>query len=148
MKKFVIHYNYYATIDVEVLAENEEEAKAKADQITPDPGDFDFTLNEQTVIDQMDGIDLPALTDQLRSRVKEYIERHQSAFMPIHFHLTAEVDSEWNGKAYVPIRDNVISLSLDATGEEVLVSFEDSERMALDDLSDIDQYSIAVTVLR
>ena len=121
MKKFVIHYNYYATINVEVLAENEEEAKAKANQITPDPSDFDFTLNEQTVIDQMDGIDLPALTDQLRSRVKEYIERHQSAFMPLHFHLTAEVDSEWHGKTYVPIRANVVSLSLDATGNDVLV---------------------------
>ena len=33
MKKFVIHYNYYATADVTVLADSKEEAIEKADQI-------------------------------------------------------------------------------------------------------------------
>ena len=30
MKKFVIHYNYYATVDVTVLANSKEEAIEKA----------------------------------------------------------------------------------------------------------------------
>ena len=148
MKKFVVHYNYYATIDVEVLAENEEEAKAKADQVSPDPNDFDFSLNERTVIDKEEGIDLPALTDALCDRVREYVTSNQTGFMPILFHLSVEVSSDWNGKAYVPERDRVVSLSLDETGKGVLVSFEHSERMALDELRDMDQYYIAVGVLR
>ena len=55
MKKYTIHYNYYATIDVEVLAENEEEAKLKADLVEVDANDYDFSLKEQSVVDVEDG---------------------------------------------------------------------------------------------
>ena len=38
MKKYVVHYNYYATVDVEVFAESEEEAMQKADQVCVEIG--------------------------------------------------------------------------------------------------------------
>ena len=44
MKKFVIHYNYYATVDVTVLANSKEEAIEKADQIEFDNNDFELDL--------------------------------------------------------------------------------------------------------
>ena len=42
MKKFVIHYNYYANVDVTVLANSKEEAIDKADQIEFDNNDFEL----------------------------------------------------------------------------------------------------------
>ena len=42
MKKFLVHYNYYATVDVVVLANSKEEAIEKADQIELSNDEFDL----------------------------------------------------------------------------------------------------------
>ena len=47
MKKFVIHYNYYATVDVTVLANSKEEAIEKADQIEFDNNDFELDFESR-----------------------------------------------------------------------------------------------------
>ena len=50
MKKFVIHYNYYATADVTVLANSKEEAIEKADQIEIPNDEFDLEyVNREAV---------------------------------------------------------------------------------------------------
>lgn len=52
MKKFVIHYNYYATVDVTVLANSKEEAIEKADQIEFDNNDFELVLKVEKSLSQ------------------------------------------------------------------------------------------------
>ena len=47
MKKFVIHNNYYATVDVTVLANSKEEAIEKADQIEFDNNDFELDFESR-----------------------------------------------------------------------------------------------------
>ena len=54
MKKFVIHYNYYATVDVTVLANSKEEAIEKADQIEFDNNDFELDLDSREVFESED----------------------------------------------------------------------------------------------
>ena len=42
MRKYIIHYNYFATADVTVLANSKEEAIEKADQIELSNDEFDL----------------------------------------------------------------------------------------------------------
>lgn len=61
MKKFVIHYNYYATVDVTVLANSKEEAIEKADQIEFDNNDFELDFESREAFDEGDVPDLQDL---------------------------------------------------------------------------------------
>ena len=54
MKKFLVHYNYYATVDVVVLANSKEEAIEKADQIEFDNNDFELDFESREVFESED----------------------------------------------------------------------------------------------
>ena len=64
MKKYTIHYNYYATIDVEVLADSEEEAIRKAEQVDIEREDLELEQNEETVLEAIDVPNLQNLIEQ------------------------------------------------------------------------------------
>lgn len=147
MKKYVVHFNYYATVDVEVLAENEEEAKAQAEQKCIDPRLFDFSLNERTVLDAEE-VDLEGLTSALVEKVKQYAEEHQGAALIVRRTVQCEVSEVWNGSEYAAVYDTVYSLSWDAKKQALMVAFANSDEMEFDDLTDIDRYAIADMVLQ
>lgn len=54
MKKFIVHYNYYATADVVVLVNSKEEAIEKADQIEFDNNDFELDFESREVFESED----------------------------------------------------------------------------------------------
>lgn len=54
MKKILVHYNYYATVDVVVLANSKEEAIEKADQIEFDNNDFELDFESREVFESED----------------------------------------------------------------------------------------------
>ena len=54
MNKFVIHYNYYATVGVTVLAISKEEAIEKAAQIEFDNNDFELDFESREVFESED----------------------------------------------------------------------------------------------
>ena len=147
MKKYVVHYNYYATIDVEVFAENEEEAKEKADQVCVDPRYYDFSLNEQSIVDTEDGIDLPSMITKLTDRVKRYMSEHPDVPMPVGHYILCEVCSTWTGAEYVPVRDTVTGLIWNEDDQSLVVSFKNHGDMNLDELAEIDQYYLVKNVL-
>ena len=148
MKKYTIHYNYYATIDVEVLAENEEEAKLKADLVEVDANDYDFSLNEQSVVNVEDGVDLENMTRKLVVRVKQYAVDHAGEPLPLrHLHLLCDVNSVWNGSDYEVERDQAADVTWNESEQSLVVSFDHTEPMNLDELRDIDQYYMAKSVL-
>lgn len=64
MKKYTIHYNFCATADIEVLANSKEEAREKADMIDIPLSDFDYDLNEKSIIDEEDVPDLRILIEK------------------------------------------------------------------------------------
>lgn len=51
MKKFTVHYNYYATADEVVFANTKEEAIEKADQIEFDNEDFELDFESREVFE-------------------------------------------------------------------------------------------------
>lgn len=54
MKKYIVHYNYYATVDVVVSANSKEEAIEKADQIEFDNDDFELDFESREVFESKD----------------------------------------------------------------------------------------------
>jgi hypothetical protein len=54
MKKYTVHYNYYATADVVVFANSKEEAIEKADQIELDNDDFELDFDSREVFESED----------------------------------------------------------------------------------------------
>ena len=54
MKKYIVHYNYYAGTDVVVLANSKEEAIEKADQIEFDNNDFELDFESREVFESED----------------------------------------------------------------------------------------------
>ena len=73
-KLFTIHRNCYATIDITVAAENEEDAKKIAAQRfdTIPASQYYFDENEVSVIDSQDAPDVDDMMDKVK---KMYVER-------------------------------------------------------------------------
>lgn len=51
MKKFTVHYEYYATADVVVFANSKEEAIEKANQIELENEDFELDFDSMEVFE-------------------------------------------------------------------------------------------------
>lgn len=62
MKKFIVHYNYYATADVVVFAKSKEEAIEKADQIEFDNNDFELDFESREVFESEDATSKGGIT--------------------------------------------------------------------------------------
>jgi len=62
MKKFTVHYNYYATADVVVFANSKEEAIEKADQIEFDNNDFELDFDSREVFESEDATSKGGIT--------------------------------------------------------------------------------------
>lgn len=147
MKKYVVHYNYYATVDVEVFAESEEEAKEKANQVCVDPRCYDFSLDEQSIIDMEDGIDLPSMVAELTDCVKHHVSEYPGEPMSVGHYVYCEVCSTWTGAEYVPVLDTVTGLIWNEDAQSLVVSFKNHGDMHFDELAEIDQYYLAKNVL-
>ena len=74
MKKFVIHYNYYATADVTVLANSKEEAIEKADQIEIPNDEFDLEYDNREAFELEDVPELEEVIDKATAIIKKFNE--------------------------------------------------------------------------
>ena len=74
MKKFVIHYNYYATADVTVLANSKEEAIEKADQIEISNDEFDLEYDNREAFELEDVPELEEVIDKATAIIKKFNE--------------------------------------------------------------------------
>ena len=74
MKKFIIHYNYYATADVTVLANSKEEAIEKADQIEIPNDEFDLEYDNREAFELEDVPELQEVIDKATAIIKKFGE--------------------------------------------------------------------------
>lgn len=86
-KIFTVHRNCYATIDVEVAAENEEEAMKIARQRFDNiqAKEYDFTENEVSIIDCRTVRD----TEELEAKVRELLREEGHVSISVDVHHTA-----------------------------------------------------------
>lgn len=74
MRKYVIHYNYFATADVTVLANSEEEAIKKAEQIEIPNDGFYLEYDNKEVCESEEVPDLQELIDKADAIIRKFDE--------------------------------------------------------------------------
>lgn len=74
MRKYVIHYNYFATADVTVLANSEEEAIKKAEQIEIPNDEFYLEYDNKEVCESEEVPDLQELIDKAETIIRKFDE--------------------------------------------------------------------------
>lgn len=141
MNKYRFHFNYYATADVEILANSIEEAIDKVDKITVPNEEFHYTLNERSVIEQTEVPDLSALIKQA-----EDILKANDAFQldPWPF-ATLQI---WNGEDTVGRTEPIESIYWDEELEEIGFETEHWSGYSILDLPEIQQLNICLAIIK
>ena len=151
-KIFTVHRNCYATIDIEVAAETEEEAMKIARQRFDNiPGNYyDFTENEVSIIDTQDAPDV----DKLIEKVVEMMSDEQlgSVSVSVDVHHTSYEYFGGRVAGEIAVLDRTSELYID--DGMLMISYENdygSERILddepLGELSIEDQISILTDAL-
>lgn len=153
-KLFTVHRNCYATIDIEVLAESEEEAMRKASERFDNilATEYDFTENEVSVIDTKDAPDI----DDLIEKVIKRIRRRKDSYLSLSdsIGVTHMQDEYWGGRqcGEHEVVDYVSALYID--DDQLYVEYErdydsdhEQEDESIDELSEEDQMKILLSVL-
>lgn len=141
MKRYYIHYNYYATADVPVLAESEAEALQKARDVELQLSDYDFTLNEESIIDYEDVPDLKSLIKEAENILKkdESIELNPWPTVTI---------LVWNGEYMEPIRETIENIYWDEEREEIGFETDRCSELTILDIPDIEQIELCQTIIK
>ena len=107
MKKFVIHYNYYATADVTVLANSKEEAIEKADQIEIPNDEFSLEYDNREAFELEDVPELQEVIDKATAIIKKFNEgAGQEDFYSVPCYPTITTYC-WNGDEMVKNKNAV-----------------------------------------
>lgn len=143
-KLFTIHRNCYATIDIEVAAETEEEAMKIARQRFENiPGNaYDFTENEVSIIDTQDAPDVDELIEKVTALLQKDGHVGISVDIP---HTTLEY---CGGRAAgeVEVLDHADTIYLESDGTLMIMydNYSTSERI-LDD-EPLDELSLEAQI--
>lgn len=146
MKKFIIHYNYYATVDVSVLANSKEEAIEKADQIDIDNDDFDFEFDTREVYDSEDVPDLQETIDKATAIIKQFNEgAGQEDFysVPCYPTITTQV---WNGNEYIKHKNIVEDFYYDSD-KGLMMDVGEGFEVELSELPEIEQLNVCQVII-
>ena len=139
MKKFTVHYNYYATADVEVLANSQEEAIKKADQVEIPNEEFDLEYDNREITHEEDVPDLPNLIEEAEKIIKkaydEDITFRLDPWPRVHMEF-------WNGErigtsyeltenVYWNPDDDEIGFTLSGGADAILSEFPEVEQLTI-----------------
>jgi len=146
MKKYTIHYNYYATADVEVLANSKKEAIEKADQV--DIIDFDYDLNDKYVLDEEEVPDLATLKNKVGEILSKYQSEHDDDDEPYTVSCYPTITTEvWNGDSYAKREHVVESFFWDSDAEELILLFDEYAELELSDIPEIEQLNVCQCII-
>lgn len=140
MKKYTIHYDYYATYDVEVLAESKEEAINKAREIEVPYEEYDFSINEESVIDTKDVPDLPTLIKE----AEEILKSAEAFELSPWLNVTVPV---WDGEKMKPITELLENVFWDEEREEIGLETDRCSEITISDIPDIQQLNLCQAII-
>lgn len=145
MNRYTIHFNCYATTDIDVLAETEEEALQKAKNMEISPERFDFVPNECSVTAEK------ALSNFEELKIKaENIARAADVLgceiklnpWPI---ITIQV---WNGNGMDEKKETLDSVFWDEERDEIGLETDTAAEITLSDLPLIEQYELCESIVK
>lgn len=145
MKKYTIHYNFYATADVEVLADSEEDAKSKARLVELELKDYDFNLNEETIIDWEDVPDLGELIQKASAIIKQYGEGEQEDFFNVPCYPTVTTQC-WNGEEFLKQKNLVEDFYYDPE-KGLMMDVGEGFEVELSELPELEQMEVCQVII-
>lgn len=144
MKKYTINHCYDINTTVEVLADSEEEAKQKASVINLKIEDaYNIYLNEQEIIEVEDVGDLNEMIEKAGRIIREY--KGDDPF-PLNKYPKISLDY-WNGETYETESYLLEDVFWDYEKNEITVSSDKMEDVAIKELPEFQQYEIYSAIL-
>lgn len=143
-KKFTVRFNWYATADVEVLAESEDDAIKLAKQVELDPSDYNYDLNESSVIGTEDVPDLDKTIKQAEAIIKKSDNKN------LYFSLDPKPWVRiklWDGIDYYTQKQSVESISFDKRYDEISFMLEGRGEICLSELPELQQLEICQSII-
>lgn len=146
MKKFVIHYNYYATADVTVLANSKEEAIEKADQIEIPNDEFSLEYDNREAFELEDVPELQEVIDKATAIIKKFNEGagHEDFYsVPCYPTVTTYC---WNGDEMVKNKNAVEDFYYDSD-KGLMMDVGEGFEVELSELSDVEQLNVCQVII-
>ena len=144
MKKFTVHHNLYATIDIQVIADSKEEAIRKAREVCISPDDYDFTPNEESVIDEEAVPDIVELKQQAEYIMQKAQEEGICFTLNPWLPATTQV---WNGDAMIPRTELIESIYWDDLHEEICMDLDRGAEVTLSDITEVQQLELCQAII-
>ena len=146
MKKFVIHYNYYATADVTVLANSKEEAIEKADQIEISNDEFDLEYDNREAFELEYVPELQEVIDKATAIIKKFNEgAGQEDFYNVPCYPTVTTYC-WNGDEMVKNKNAVEDFYYDSD-KGLMMYIGEGFEVEMSELSDVEQLNVCQVII-
>lgn len=146
MKKYVIVCRYYATAEIEVLANSEKEANEKADQVELSPEDFVFDFIDSEI---SEAEEVPELSDMIE-RTGKILDRFSKEkddevyTVPAYPIVTTNI---WNGSEIKKVRNLIEDFYWDKETSELILTSEDQVDISLSELSEAEQHKVCSMII-
>lgn len=146
MKKYVIVCRYYATAEIEVLANSEKEANEKADQVELSPEDFVFDFIDSEI---SEAEEVPELSDMIE-RTGKILDRFSKEkddevyTVPAYPIVTTNI---WNGREIKKVRNLIEDFYWDKETSELILTSEDQVDISLSGLSEAEQHKVCSMII-
>lgn len=146
MKKYVIVCRYYATAEIEVLANSEKEANEKADQVELSPEDFVFDFIDSEI---SEAEEVPELSDMIE-RTGKILDRFSKEkddevyTVPAYPIVTTNI---WDGREIKKVRNLIEDFYWDKETSELILTSEDQVDICLSELSEAEQHKVCSMII-
>lgn len=146
MKKFVIHYNYYATADVTVLANSKEEAIEKADQIEIPNDEFYLEYDNKEVCESEEVPGLQELIDKADAIIRKFDEgAGKDDFYKVPCYPTITTLC-WDGDKLNQRKNAVEDFYYDSD-KGLMMDVGEGFEVELSELSDVEQLNVCQVII-
>ena len=146
MKKYVIVCRYYATAEIEVLANSEKEANEKADQVELSPDDFFFDFIDSEI---SEAEEVPELSGMIE-RAGEILDRFSKEkddevyTVPAYPIVTTNI---WDGREIKKVQNLIEDFYWDKETSELILTSEDQMDISLSELSEAEQHKVCSMII-
>lgn len=146
MKKYVIVCRYYATAEIEVLANSEKEANEKADQVELSPEDFVFDFIDSEI---SEAEEVPELSDMIE-RTGKILDRFSKEkddeiyTVPAYPIVTTNI---WDGREIKKVQNLIEDFYWDKETSELILTSEDQVDICLSELSEAEQHKVCSMII-
>lgn len=146
MKKYVIVCRYYATAEIEVLANSEKEANEKADQVELSPDDFFFDFIDSEISEAEEVPELSYMIERTGKILNRFSkEKDDEVYtVPAYPIVTTNI---WDGREIKKVRNLIEDFYWDKETSELILTSEDQVDISLSELSEAEQHKVCSMII-